>query len=67
MAPPGSSARVAGPGVVPVLRAVGVSKSFGATRALTDVDLASYPGAVHALGWPNRAGQATLIYLLAGV
>ena len=67
MAPPGSSARVAGPGVVPVLRAVGVSKSFGATRALTNVDLASYPGEVHAVVGQNGAGKSTLMNVFAGV
>jgi D-xylose transport system ATP-binding protein len=45
----------------------GVSKSFGAVQALTDVDLDVYPGEVLALVGDNGAGKSTLIKVLAGV
>jgi D-xylose transport system ATP-binding protein len=45
----------------------GVSKSFGAVQALTDVDLEVYAGEVLALVGDNGAGKSTLIKVLAGV
>lgn len=51
----------------PVLRAVGVSKSFGATKALSSVDLASFAGEVHAVVGQNGAGKSTLMNVFAGV
>jgi len=51
----------------PVLAAHGVSKSFGTTAALSNVDFACYPGEVHALVGQNGAGKSTLMNLLAGV
>jgi branched-chain amino acid transport system ATP-binding protein len=50
-----------------VLRTAGLSKSFGAFAANTDVALAIAPGARHALIGPNGAGKTTLINLLTGV
>ena len=44
-----------------------VSKRFGATRALTDVDFASFGGEVHAVVGQNGAGKSTLMNLFAGV
>ncbi|GAG45657.1 unnamed protein product, partial [marine sediment metagenome] len=35
---------------------IGISKSFGSTRALVDVDLEVRPGEVHALVGENGAG-----------
>ncbi|WNI24731.1 sugar ABC transporter ATP-binding protein [Streptomyces sp. ITFR-16] len=55
------------PGPVPVLALKGVSKSFGAVRALRDVSLELFPGEAHALAGENGAGKSTLIKALAGV
>ncbi|MGV9339921.1 sugar ABC transporter ATP-binding protein [Streptomyces sp. NPDC003688] len=51
----------------PVLAAQGLSKSFGAVRALHDVSLELYAGRAHALAGENGAGKSTLIKTLAGV
>ncbi|AUH45255.1 sugar ABC transporter ATP-binding protein [Streptomyces sp. CMB-StM0423] len=52
---------------VPVLAARGLSKSFGAVRALEDVSLTLHAGEAHALAGENGAGKSTLIKTLAGV
>ena len=44
----------------------GVSKSFGATRALEGVELIARPGEVHAVVGENGAGKSTLMKILAG-
>lgn len=49
------------------LRLRGISKSFGAVRALVDVDLDVRPGEVVALVGDNGAGKSTLVKVLAGV
>jgi len=51
----------------PVLSLKGVNKSFGAVRALTDIDLDVYPGEVVALVGDNGAGKSTLVKILSGV
>ncbi len=43
-----------------------ISKSFGATRALRNVDLAIFPGEIHGLLGQNGCGKSTLIKILAG-
>jgi ABC-type sugar transport system ATPase subunit len=44
-----------------------VSKSFGARRALTEVDFAVFPGEVHAVAGENGAGKSTLLNVMTGV
>jgi ribose transport system ATP-binding protein len=52
--------------VIPALSATRLSKTFGATRVLHDVDLTVRPGEVHALVGANGSGKSTLIKILAG-
>ena len=54
-------------GEAPTLALQGVSKAFGATRALTDVSLDLRSGQVHALVGENGAGKSTIVKTLAGV
>jgi len=43
-----------------------LSRSFGNTRALSDVSIALEPGKIHALVGENGAGKSTLLKILAG-
>ena len=51
----------------PRLSAHGLSKRFGATRALGGVSFDVRPGEVHALCGENGAGKSTLINVLSGI
>ena len=51
----------------PVVRARGISKSFGEVVALGDVDLDVAEGEVHGLVGPNGAGKTTLLGVLLGL
>lgn len=53
--------------IIPAATARGVSKHFGATRALDDVDFDVLPGELHALVGENGAGKSTLVRILGGV
>ena len=48
----------------PVIEARGLSRSFGAIRALTGIDLVAAAGQVLALLGPNGAGKTTLVRIL---
>ena len=50
----------------PALRLAGISKSFGAVRALHNVDFEAYTGEVVGLVGDNGAGKSTLINTLLG-
>jgi branched-chain amino acid transport system ATP-binding protein len=51
----------------PALQTRGLGMSFGAFRAVADVNISLEPGARQALIGPNGAGKTTLINLLTGV
>lgn len=51
----------------PLLQLRGVSKNYGAVKALTRVDLDVYPGEILALVGDNGAGKSTLIKSVAGI
>lgn len=51
----------------PVLRTRGLTKEFGAIKALVDVDLDVHEGEVVALVGDNGAGKSTLIKCVSGV
>jgi D-xylose transport system ATP-binding protein len=62
-----AQATEAGAGTRPLLELKGVTKSFGAVRALTDVDFEVGPGEVVALVGDNGAGKSTLVKVISGV
>ncbi len=51
--------------MTPVIEARGLTKAFGATRALAGVDLEADRGRVLALLGPNGAGKTTIVRVLA--
>jgi ABC-type uncharacterized transport system ATPase subunit len=50
----------------PAVKAIGISKSFGALRALDDVTLRVEPGTFHAIVGENGAGKSTLAKCILG-
>ena len=51
----------------PILELTGISKTFGATKALDGARLELYPGAVTALIGENGAGKSTLVKIITGI
>jgi len=49
------------------LEATGISKSYGAVNALTDVHIALLPGQVMALLGENGAGKSTIVKIISGL
>jgi ABC-type sugar transport system ATPase subunit len=49
------------------LRLTGISKRFGAVRAIRNADLTVQSGQVHALVGENGAGKSTMIKIISGV
>ena len=60
MSEPGAGERT------PALEVVGITKRFGAVRALHDVDMRLYAGEVIGLVGDNGAGKSTLVSVIAG-
>ena len=45
----------------------GITKSFGATKALSDVSMVVAPGTIHGLLGQNGAGKSTLVKIMTGL
>ena len=67
---PAGGNRVPGSGEIPLTTAIttiALSKKYGTTAALTDVELQVPSGALYGLIGPNGAGKTTLLEILAGL
>ncbi|NEI73141.1 ATP-binding cassette domain-containing protein [Rhizobium lusitanum] len=51
----------------PALELKAICKSFGQVRALTNVDIAAFPGEAHFIVGDNGAGKSTTLKVLAGI
>ncbi|WP_163851858.1 sugar ABC transporter ATP-binding protein [Pseudooceanicola aestuarii] len=51
----------------PLIKVSGLSKAFGPTQALTDMQLDGRAGEIHAVMGENGAGKSTLMKILSGV
>lgn len=51
----------------PVVEALHITKRYGSTQALRDVDIAVRPASIHALVGRNGAGKSTLVAILTGL
>ena len=51
----------------PILEARGISKSFGTTKALDNVDFFLEKGIIHGLLGENGAGKSSLMNILSGI
>src|ERR1700690_4321546 len=60
------AAREVGEGGAAVLQLEGISKDFGAIRALSEIDLTINAGDVVGLMGDNGAGKSTLVKIIAG-
>ncbi len=50
----------------PLIRAIGISKRFGATQALSDVSFEFFDGEIFSMVGANGAGKSTFIKILCG-
>jgi len=60
---PGAPAREGGP----VVEALGLTKRYGATTAVSDLTFEIWPGEVYGLLGPNGAGKTTTVLMLLGL
>jgi simple sugar transport system ATP-binding protein len=64
---PEAPAEHGGADAIPIVEAIGVSKRYGATVALSDARLRVFPGESHGLVGRNGAGKSTLVRILTGL